>query len=119
MIRKITNMILMLLTVRHYNRMMAWAKTQPEGERVDILKMEDEIGENWYASSCPYCRRYYYGKRTGCIQCPLGSSEYSQDCCDGLWKKMDNSQTWGEWIERAKAVKKYVWKHGIQEGGTG
>jgi len=112
MIRKIINTILMLRTVRHYNRMMAWAKTQPEGEEVSITKMYDEIGEDWTAENCPYCQKYYINKGS-CSQCPLNISNFPYHCCNHLWSQMNKSQTWGEWVERAKAVKKYVWKHGI------
>jgi hypothetical protein len=88
----------------HYNRMIAWAEKQDPYGGVYSGFMRNEIGEGWFGDYCVYCEKYYH-----CDECPLNRSGR---CCDGLWKKMSASETWGDWIINAKKVRQYIKENG-------
>lgn len=109
--------------IKHYNRMIEWAKIQNPEEAVDYYLMEVAIGEDWWAGYCPFCKNF------GCMVCPLNTefektqdqnhydpdkrNDYygsSKNCCEGLWSKMSKSETWKEWIKNAGKVRAYIRK---------
>lgn len=96
--------------IRHYNRMINWARTQPENDEPDPDFMFDVIGENWYSCSCSYCKKHS-GK---CSECKLSlpGALVAFSCCSFLWSKMSSSKTWGEWIKNAELVREYIRENG-------
>ena len=118
MIRIITNYIgrkiRKFLAIRHYKRMIKWAKRQPLEHWPNYHRMEREINEDYFAPSCSYCRKFIaiFINRLDCeLNCGY-NEDCSCVCCDGLWDKMADSTTWKEWIEGAEAVLKYIRKNG-------
>lgn len=95
--------------IAHYDRMIAWAKTRPEKGIKAFMQMRLTIGEEWGGGYCPYCNTYHISLGN-CGACPLGDDD---NCCGGLWWKLNAAETWGEWIVAAEAVKQYI----IENGG--
>ena len=97
--------------IKHYKRMIKWAKKQPPLEKQRGHKMLKEMGENWYSESCSYCKNYLIPPvPPGCWEC-VGNG-IPKICCHGLWNKMRHASTWGDWITAAKKVLKYIKKNG-------
>jgi hypothetical protein len=101
------------IALKHYDKMIEWAKAQPENDIQDKFEMMHAISENWDASSCIYCDTVNI--HTG--KCVLVKSKdkicnNGSNCCNSLWLKMNQSYTWKEWIEKAKKVRKYIQKYG-------
>ena len=99
--------------LKHYYKMKEYVLTQPPGERASFEKMEKAIGENWGGDYCPYCESFDNITR----YCKLASQLDHKclggvNCCNGLWKKLDGSCTWREWIERVDAVIMHIEIHG-------
>lgn len=96
-----------------YNRMITWAKKQPENDSANKLVMLRAIKEYWRGRFCSYCKKYH--KKTTCaFECPLRREYHygSGQCCNGLWVIMNRSKTWGEWVINAENVKEYIKKNG-------
>ena len=86
----------------HYDRMIAWVENlNQKDELADYKIMFQAISEAWFSKSCPYCQKY-----PNCFSCPLSNN--SEVCCSGLWLKMYDAITWGEWLEYAKLVREYI-----------
>lgn len=95
--------------LKHYDRMIEWAKTQDPFLGTDRHLMLHSLGEFWYSDDCPYC----IATNSNCQLCKLkGAEEISSSCCGGLWEIMARSLTWGEWIENAKKVREYIEENG-------
>ena len=92
--------------IKHYEEMIAWAKTQPPDRCADYAKMYYSIRQNWFGHNCSYCKGYAIAN---CKGCPLDDND---SCCHGLWSKMDKSQTWKEWIGYAEKVLEYIKENG-------
>jgi hypothetical protein len=58
--------------------------------------MEQMLGEIWNSDYCEYCKTYKY-----CSKCPLGK-DYNCASMGSLWNIVDESKTWGEWVENAR-----------------
>jgi len=92
-------------SIEHWVRMLEWGRKQNPSRTVSIFQMEAEIGENWYASSCPLCRRF---RRLDapCKKCPLG--DVFGRCDDFLsmnaWSDVSKARYWGEWVESAEVM---------------
>lgn len=94
--------------VAHYDRMIRWAKDQLGDRAADSDEMFREIGEWWGGEDCPYCEAF---KNTGaCTICPLRAPG---GCCAGLWRWLNRSRNWHDWIIEAEKVKEYI----IENGG--
>lgn len=78
----------------------------------------DHDGERWFADNCSYCMNFCCFDIEGDIEddeddvsnCPLG--ENSADCCGGIWKRMNRSDSAEEWTYFAKHVLNYIIEHG-------
>lgn len=94
-------------TIEHYNRMIAWAKTQDSLERADEDAMYAKLGENWFSDSCPMCKEHLK-----IDACPLRPDYQGicngQECCGGLWKELLYAACWGDWIKRAERVLEFI-----------
>lgn len=100
--------------IRHYNRMIKWAKTQNPKSKVSKKKMEKEIGESWSGRDCAYCTEYI---AMWCGGCPLRPCGYATDypgevCCSGLYYKMLTTSIWSSWIKAAEKVRDFIKENG-------
>jgi hypothetical protein len=99
--------------IKHYEKMIAWAKKQRPRKRVDIFFMGNSISQIWISTYCSYCLVYL-----GCVlqktgkKCPLYEANAWDVCCNELWRKMDKAKTWGTWVKRAEKVLEYIKEHG-------
>jgi hypothetical protein len=93
--------------LEHYHWMMIWAGIQDPGEVLNIYDMGLQLGEDWGGDNCIYCEVCNCNDLES--NCPLDNHE---ECCSGLWLKMNDSETWSEWIENAWAVHQYIVENG-------
>ena len=104
--------------IKHYDRMIKFAKSEIDegGKTVNADRMRQSIREDWYAGSCPYCKKYMIHHEclsgTLCIKCPLMPTGKTDDCCNGLWMEMSKASTWKEFIVCAERVKEYIRENG-------
>lgn len=99
-------------TIKHYNRMIKWAKKQPQEGLVNVKFMFSEIGEDWFSEYCEYCKLKNRGYRCKLIPKKDEACFGGSNCCDGLWLNMYETRIWKQWIEGAKLVKDYIKKNG-------
>ena len=95
----------------YYDKMKAYALTQPPDDIPSAAKMEDAIGENWRGEYCPYCT----SSNSIIKYCELALYNLCNDglnCCGGAWAELNSSKTWKEWLEHADKVTEYIGKHG-------
>lgn len=110
-------------SLKHYDRMILIVKALIAAG--DGLKKPDEdalealLGENWYAGDCVYCQKHAdtderkYKSDDDCGKCPLTEKPSDvENCCNGLWRRLENARTWEAWLERAIKVKAYIAKKG-------
>jgi len=83
-------------SIKHWNRMIAWVRTQPEGDLVYDRAMRGAIGESWYGSDCPLCA--LYGR---CVDCPLAMADRPCNARGSAWRTVEDSTIWREWIAAA------------------
>lgn len=49
-----------------------------------------------------------------CTYCPLATFDGArQFCCNGEWKKMNNAETWADWLVGAQKVMEFIVDHGV------
>ncbi len=92
----------------HYDRMVAYAESQPATDIPDPEEMGFDIGEAWFIDDCACCQAYYAKcdiAQHYCFLCPLFVSDA---CCAGLWDKLADSTTWSSFAENAKLVREYI-----------
>lgn len=92
-----------LKALLHYDKMIEWAKKQNPGDKPEPDLMYSDIGEDWYGEHCPYCQKYSNDDCEG--RCPLSGNNL---CCNGLWDKMNESETWEQWVGYAKEIWEYM-----------
>ena len=101
---------LQIKAIAHYDRMIAWARTQPYDDKPDSSDMFAAIGEYWFGKSCSFCQKYFNAyKNDRCTLCPLNDGVV---CCGGRWLIMNSAETWGDWVRAAEKVKEYIIEHG-------
>lgn len=99
--------------IKHYKKMIKWAKKQDPHKIVLETDMKKAIGEDWHGSSCPYCLHFNAIKTIYiCWRCPLSGGPDDSCCCGRLWHDLNASHYWGLWVKNAKEVLKYIKKHG-------
>jgi hypothetical protein len=98
-------------TILHYERMISFAKGQPDYDRPDKWLMEERIGETWDGQDCFYCKER---NEKGNSYCKLGPNNIcsGSDCCGGNWSRMSTSKTWGEFIKGAEKTLDYIKQNG-------
>jgi hypothetical protein len=100
-----------------YDQTIAFAKTQPQRNKPDERLMLEKIGIDWHSDYCPYCEKYLdFKKSNACFNCPLSNNEKStigsENCCNGLWEKMNKAKTWKTWRKYAELIIEYIKEHG-------
>jgi len=116
-------------SLKHYDRMIAWVKTQNPADKINRLLMYDAIGEDWFDESCPICAEYAIKDNARsylvCADCPLAMKF---DYCGSLhmpnksisktwginrWIFMNKAKNWDEWLTHALAM--YLQIHSLLE----
>ena len=103
-------------SVRHWERMVAWARTRDEKDGVSMGDMVSAIGESWGAEDCALCRLYYDPEEHRCEKgCPLVG--VGQGCLEwfSAYRAVERADTWGQWIGFAEEMVEVL--RGILEGG--
>ena len=101
-------------SIEHYERMIEWANTQDSEGIASGFDMNVSIGECWQGNYCDYCNEYHNeDSDMPCEKCPLaGENKCSSTCCSGLWRVMDDSLYWEEWLIHAEKILKYIKEKG-------
>jgi len=102
-------------SIDHWERMIAFAKTQTKNVETRSSHMQGIIGESWFAIDCPLCKRFV-SERSVCIRlkthetCPLkkqygkcGSDSYDSNTSNA-WRKVFLAFTWQEWLDAAEKM---------------
>jgi hypothetical protein len=84
--------------IAHWERMIVWAEKQSKEKRVSKEEMLNAIGERWTSLYCDYCTVY----SNICSRCPLDKMLYNCNDSPSPWRDVNNSYTWGEWVENAR-----------------
>ena len=93
-------------SLTHFRLMIEWANKQPKNEYNQRHLMFKAVGVDWSRGDFDYCAK----NRQTCETCPLGDD--NNGCCNGLWKDMQTSKTWGDWIKNAVEVVKFIKENG-------
>jgi hypothetical protein len=95
------------VSIAHWERMIAWAKMEPEEEPPAEGYMRARLGENWYSYSCALCKMFGHPSQAGIcgsVSCPLALM--GQKCSDdgSCWESVSEAATWREWISHARRM---------------
>lgn len=90
----------------HYDRMIAWAKTQNPNSTCHRNIMEFSIRECWSGEYCSLCD--IYQKAIPCILCPVSIKSGKFFCEETPWKDMARAETWKEWLVAAENEKAFL-----------
>jgi len=86
-------------SIKHWEIMIEWVRTQNKDADHNLFLMERKIKMNWRSEYCPYC-----AKHDICLDCPISKSG---NCCNdenSIWRMIDDSATWSEWLIHAKKM---------------
>lgn len=86
-------------SIRHWRRMVRWAKKQDPDSRKWSVVMMEEIGEFWSDHHCALCQEY---EESDCRGCPL--SEIGE-CChkyNSAYDVVACADTWGGFVNAGK-----------------
>ncbi len=98
------------LTIAHWERMIAWVKTQFIFGLCDDELMKRQINESWFGPDCQLCLEFS-DEYFGCICCPL-CKKYG-NCMHGIksnnyWGRVYHSNRWFMWLFYAKRLLKQL-----------
>lgn len=90
-------------SIEHWKRMIAWAETQPQENKIWYCEMVTKIGEMPNTEHCALCREYKQGFRL-CGTCPLYRKYGAcwDEECENLYYKCTSIHTCGEFVEYGK-----------------
>lgn len=90
-------------SIKHWERMINWAKSRPLRERTDDDLMLDLLGERWLTTDCNLCKTFRYeGGKYQCENCPLTGLNKQCEQTVSPWRSVDSSKTWKTWISNAE-----------------
>lgn len=118
MVKLIKRKIIKFKAIRHYKRMINFAKMQIYDTSPSFDTMERYIGETIWSRYCSYCDEHDRKSILNCGgTCPLFSlvDNKEQDenyCCHGLWDRMSESSSWKSFIVNATNVLEYIKRNG-------
>ena len=105
-------------SIRHWERMIKWAKKQKKSLLVsgyDNPDMETEIGEYWNAYYCNLCKAFKTKEGdelcfNNKIYCPLADKygECGVRGSENNFLRVHNSKTWGQWVYNANIMLKQL-----------
>lgn len=93
-----------IATQEHYERMIAWVKTQPKEEMTSSSAMWNATTEHWGAGKCPCCCAAKL-----CQSC-LFTKVFKKQCGALGWTKMNNAPTWSQWLTHANRLLRNIKK---------
>lgn len=89
----------------HYDRMIAWARTQASNDQPSKRAMIEALHESWLGDNCYLCDHYNPDPSGDCCEaCPMRAIGGICGEHHSLWAKMNRSTNWSIWIERATAL---------------
>ena len=93
-------------TIAHWEKMIKWAKKQPEHYLTSIGAIHNGINQTWYGDYCPLCDKYYKGSKTKltCKKCPLKIKygKCGRSKIRNKWHNVSFSYNWKDWVENAE-----------------
>lgn len=100
-------------TIEHWGKMIVWVETRNLQSPADRFEMQQVICEHWGGSYCPLCIEY----DGDCEKCPLyyAQGRFSCGAKNALWRKIDASYTWEEWLSYARPL--YALLETLEEKG--
>lgn len=84
-------------SIKHWERMIEWVKTQKLSDKPDPEIMEDIFGESWFGDYCPLCQL----NNGPCEICILHQKGYGCEEKTSVWRKLDFALTWRTWLKHA------------------
>jgi hypothetical protein len=91
-------------SIEHWEKMIAWAKTQNPEDKVSKDLMLEKIGENTCGDYCLLCQ--YFECYVDAPTCPLHLANHGCNDGDSPWRRVISSPTWNIWIERSNKMLK-------------
>lgn len=92
--------------IEHYNRMIAWVKTQPKDDEPYPYQMRDAIRETWFGYYCRLCDKYISEGSDLCSpNCPLIKAKKGCNEPNSIWRKINSSFTWEDWLKKAERMR--------------
>jgi hypothetical protein len=93
------------LSIKHWEGMIAWVKTQPPGNTPYSKDMGAGIGRHWGSGTCALCQMFLkHGN--DCMGCPIDCHNHRGKHVGGHdaspFFKTIRGKTWGEWLEGAE-----------------
>jgi hypothetical protein len=91
------------MVIEHYERMIAWAKTQNPIDYCSFRNMETALDESWSGVYCLLCNFY-----KDCPLCPVGKRTGKFNCNETPWQLLNRAQNWEEWLLAAEEELKFL-----------
>jgi hypothetical protein len=100
-------------SIKHWKRMIRWAKKQKANGSAKILVMAKSLHEHWKGNHCPLCKKYTdIYDYVDCFKCPLakryGECSGSNNIKGNNWQNVNSSTNWKVWIKEAKIMLKQL-----------
>ena len=113
-------------SLKHWFRMRKFVRSIIRNERENLLPdmrpysniLGSNIKETWFSVDCPLCYKYLHGENS-CDNCPILVFDTYCNNESSIWKKINKSKTWIEWLENSNAMIYLLWKtrnYKIEEG---
>lgn len=93
-------------SIKHWARMIRWVGKEGGEKIVNEQHMISGIEESWFAQGCALCKKYNSTFNSGCSYCPLNKIGENCSSIDSLWKNVQHSENWKEWVSYAKVMLK-------------
>jgi len=88
-------------TIKHWETMIAYAKTRLASDFVSSSEMVDDIETTWTGVFCALCQRKI--DTANKVPCPL-IGKICSGRCHPFWYDVTYSATWKEWIRNANKL---------------
>jgi len=93
--------------IAHWEKMLAWAETQPEAKIKDQSEMQEAIDEAWNGDYCSLCIAFTNDDTENeCEACPLFLMGYECSATESPFVQVLRARTWGGWVINAKEMLK-------------
>ena len=99
-------------SIKHWERMITFAKTRKGKEFVSDVEMFTVIGETWNSGSCPLCKLHLYGCSKCILRILYGNCDNLETSLTGtyenVWSEVSNANIWSDWIKNANVMVKQL-----------